>query len=135
MTRHPDESWDDFHERCEHMGELARDREWSRQTQPSTESKPMAMLGDYLLKLLERCSDQQFGQDAIQFGLTVGLIELTYNLERDCRLIMGEPGRPETGRYDSLCEAWRRECAETSRQLLLSYEEAGLVQASVKEAA
>lgn len=88
----------------------------------------MAMMGDYILQILERCSDQQFGQDAIQFGITLGLITLTYDLETDLRTIMGEPGRPETGKYDALCEAWRRECAENNEHLVESYIESGLME-------
>jgi hypothetical protein len=33
-------------------------------------------------------------------------IQLSYDLETDLRNIMGEPGKPETGRYDEFCQAF-----------------------------
>lgn len=134
MKRHPYESSDHYAERLAEMADRSHDH---HSTQPSL----AMMTGDYLMKLLERCSDEQFGQDAVDFGITVGMVKLSYHLETDLRLIMGEPGQPETGMYDRLCEAWRRECAETHERLMNSYAEAGVFEfiqrapTPVKEAA
>lgn len=100
----------------------------SQQPARNPQSKPMSMMGDYLLKLLERCSDEQFGQDAVQFGITSGAIQLTYRLEADLRLIMGEPGKPETGKYDELCANWREVCRDNNEQLVESYIESGIME-------
>jgi len=49
-----------------------------------------------------------FGQEAVEWAILSGLITLTYDLEQDLRLIMGEPGKPETGAYPSIVEAFQR---------------------------
>lgn len=124
MRRNPYESPDDYAERCAELADRSHDHHSQLEIQNPQPATHMAMLGDYLLKLLERCSDEQFGQDAVDYGITLGMVKLTYHLETDLRLIMGEPGKPETGMYDRLCEAWRRECADTRERL--AYVEAGL---------
>ena len=68
----------------------------------------MGMMKNYLLELLHLCSEEQFGQDAVEWAITVGLVKLSYDLERDLRLIMGEPGKPETGSYSDVIEAYQR---------------------------
>jgi hypothetical protein len=68
----------------------------------------MGMMKNYLLTLLHQCSEHQFGQDAIEWGIASGFVKLTYDLETDLRLIMGEPGQPETGCYSELVEAFQR---------------------------
>lgn len=88
----------------------------------------MGMMKNYILELLHRCSDEKFGQDAIEHGITFGLVKLTYDMETDVRAIVGEPGKPETGCYDQLCEAWRRVCADHHEQLIQSYIEAGVLE-------
>ncbi len=72
----------------------------------------MGMMKNYLLNLLALCSEEQFGQDAVEWGINTGQVPLTYNLEQDLRTIMGEPGRPDTGKYDDLCEHYRRTCRQ-----------------------
>ena len=42
---------------------------------------------NYLLTLLQHCSEEQFGQDAIEHAILNGALELTYNLETDCHQI------------------------------------------------
>jgi len=66
------------------------------------------MIKQYLLELLHLCSDQQFGQDAVEWAILTGRIRLTFDKERDLRLIMGEPGNPEGGRYSDIVEAYQR---------------------------
>lgn len=68
----------------------------------------MGMMKQYLLNLITSCSDEQFGQDAVEWAIMKGHIQLTYNLDADLRLIMGEPGKPETGAYPSIVEAFQR---------------------------
>src|SRR5436309_5571807 len=63
------------------------------------QTTPMGMMKNYMLELLHRCSDQQLGQDAVEWAVVSGRIRLSYNLEADLRLIMGEPGKPETGKF------------------------------------
>jgi hypothetical protein len=41
---------------------------------------------------------------------------------------MGEPGKPETGRYDEFCQAWRRACTENETALVESYSGSGLLE-------
>ena len=54
------------------------------------------MMKQYLLKLLHQCSEEQFGQDAIEWALVSGRVRLTYDLESDTRAIMS--------RYDEIIE-------------------------------
>ena len=49
---------------------------------------------DYLLKLLELCSDENFGQEAVEYAIFSGQLKLTCDLQTDLQTIMGEPGRP-----------------------------------------
>ena len=67
----------------------------------------MGMMKNYVVHLLHLCSDQQFGQDAVEWAIGTGYIQLTYDLNHDLRLIMGEPGKPDTGKYDGICDAYR----------------------------
>jgi len=60
----------------------------------------MGMMKNYLLKLLEQCSEEQFGQDAIEWAVSSGLVRLTYDLDRDVRESMS--------RYDEIIESYRR---------------------------
>ena len=55
---------------------------------------------NYLLTLLQQCSEEQFGQDAIEWAIVTGLVRLSYELEADVRSIML--------RYDEIIEAYRR---------------------------
>jgi len=89
------------------------DRPSVRQTNEEIEREyTMGQMKNYLLRVLENCSDEQFGQDAVEWAITSGYIHLTYDLDTDLRQIMGEPGKPETGEYDAICEAYRRTLAD-----------------------
>ena len=35
---------------------------------------------------------------------------------------MGEPGKPETGQYEAICDAWRRTCRDHEAALVESYQ-------------
>ncbi len=87
----------------------------------------MGQIKNYLLRLQELCSDQQFGQDAVEWAVLSGWFKPTYHLEADLRRIFapaednleirkaGALGKPET-LYDQMCEAWRRRCRELDEQ-------------------
>ena len=57
------------------------------------------MMKNYILKLLQQCSEEKFGQDAIEWAVVSGQVRLTYDLERDVRESMS--------RYDEIIEAYR----------------------------
>lgn len=58
------------------------------------------MMKNYVLTLLQQCSEKQFGQDAIEWAIVTGLVRLSYDLDADVRSIMS--------RYDEIIEAYRR---------------------------
>ena len=70
----------------------------------------MGCMKNYLLTVLEQCSSEKFGQDAIEWAIVSGHIKLTYQLDTDVRAIMGEGG----GNYDRLIEAYRRTIRNTA---------------------
>jgi len=82
------------------------------QAEPAGAANFMGMLKNYLIGLVGLCSEEAFGQDAVGWAIETGLVQLTYDLDQDLRLIMGEPGRPATGRYDEIIEAYHRYLAE-----------------------
>jgi hypothetical protein len=67
----------------------------------------MGMMKNYLLKLQEQCSVQQFGQDAIEWAVISGWIKLTYHLDDDVRIIMDQ--------YDNLIDAYRQRESELAQ--------------------
>ncbi len=71
----------------------------------------MGMIKNYLLNLLQQCSEESFGQDAIEWAIMSGLVRLTYNLDQDIRECMS--------RYDEIIEAYRKyrhSLVETTRK-------------------
>jgi len=67
------------------------------------------MMKNYLLTLLQQCSEEQFGQDAIEWAIGAGLVRLSYELDADVRSIML--------RYDEIIEAYRRSVAQAKEEL------------------
>jgi hypothetical protein len=59
----------------------------------------MGMIKNYLLTLLQQCSEEQFGQDVIQWAIESGRVHISYDLDSDIRSIMS--------RYDELIETYR----------------------------
>ncbi len=59
----------------------------------------MGMMKNYLLSLLHQCSEEKFGQDAIEWAVVSGLVRLTYDLDRDIREVMPK--------YDEIIEGYR----------------------------
>jgi hypothetical protein len=66
----------------------------------------MGMIKNYLLRLLEQCSEERFGQDAIEWAIFSGLVRLSYELDADVHAIMP--------RYDEIIEAYRRSLAQSN---------------------
>jgi hypothetical protein len=81
------------------------DTERSKQT-----IKPMGMMKNYLLKLLEKCSDEAFGQDAVEWAIVSGWVKLTYHLNDDVQTIRSQ--------YDQLAAAYRQRVSELTEQSL-----------------
>jgi hypothetical protein len=69
----------------------------------------MGMMKNYLLTLLQQCSEEQFGQDAIEWAIVTGLVRLTYDLDRDVHESMS--------RYDEIIEAYRRSLAQAKDEV------------------
>ncbi len=69
----------------------------------------MGMMKNYLLNLLQQCSEEQFGQDAIEWAIVTGLVRLSYNLEGDIRETMS--------RYDEIIEAYRHSLAQRKEEV------------------
>jgi|SRR6516165_10327522 hypothetical protein len=65
----------------------------------------MGMMKNYLLNLLQQCSEEKFGQDAIEWAVVSGLVRPTYDLDRDIRTCMT--------RYDEIIEGYRLALAKT----------------------
>jgi hypothetical protein len=70
----------------------------------------MGMTKNYLLKVLELCSEEKFGQDAIEWAIVSGLVPLSYDLDQDIREIMS--------RYDQIIEGYRQSMARPTHQSL-----------------
>lgn len=66
----------------------------------------MGMMKNYLLNLLQQCSEEKFGQDAIEWAIVSGRVRLTYGLDRDIRQTMS--------RYDEIIEAYRVALAQVA---------------------
>ncbi|MDE2102888.1 MAG: hypothetical protein KGL39_36930 [Patescibacteria group bacterium] len=84
----------------------------------------MGAMKNYLLTLLQHCSEEKFGQDAIEWAVFNGHVTLTYNLEADTKTVMGEGG----ANYDKIIEAYRRAEAEHGAALLDIYHASGLME-------
>ena len=72
----------------------------------------MGAMKHYLNDVICACSDEQFGQDAIEYAVRKGLIDLTYDFETDVRIILS--------RYDEIADAYRRELVEQADRLVHS---------------
>ena len=67
----------------------------------------MGMMKNYLLNVLQQCSEEQFGQDAVEWAIVSGLVHTTYDLDRDVHEIMS--------RYDEIIERYRRSLAQAAQ--------------------
>ncbi len=64
----------------------------------------MGMLKNYVLNVLQHCSEEQFGQDAIEWAIESGFVTLSYQLDQDVRNIMSK--------YDAIIEGYRKATAQ-----------------------
>jgi len=107
----------------------------------------MGAMKNYLLTLLENCSEEKFGQDAVEWAIVCGHVQLTYDLDTDLRLIM-DPVSPQSKvqspqsdddsglktadcgltRYDQIIEAYQRHCREQRDALVELYQSTGLLE-------
>ena len=85
---------------------------------------------NYLLTVLEKCSDESFGQEAIEWAIVSGHVKLTYDLDADVRAIMGSVPDGQAGEtnYDRIIEAYRRTTAEHGEALVELYHASGLME-------
>jgi hypothetical protein len=67
----------------------------------------MSTLDRYVNHLVCQCSEESFGQMAVDWFITSGQIDLTYIMQDDLLKIMGQPGKPETGLYDTIIDAYQ----------------------------
>lgn len=95
----------------------------------------MGCMKNYLLTVLENCSEEKFGQEAIEWAIVTGRITLTYNLTTDVKAIMGDcvtattaDGPSGQTGYDRIIEAYRRECQEHGDALVQLYHTSGLLE-------
>ena len=68
----------------------------------------MGMMKNYLLNLLQQCSEEKFGQDAIEWAIVSGRVRLTYDLDQDIRESMS--------RYDEIIEGYRQSLAQDTQR-------------------
>lgn len=100
---------------------------------------------NYLLTILQQCSDEAAGQDAVEHAIMSGALKLTYNLPTDLHQIFDQhsaccdaPPLGETcnsagtcrhcrdhttftRRYDEFIAAYRQQCSENEAVLVDSY--------------
>jgi hypothetical protein len=94
----------------------------------------MGCMKNYLLTVLEHCSTEKFGQEAVEWAIVTGRVTLTYNLDADVKTIMGCVPHGQGGRdavttnYDRIIEAYRRECQEHGGALVQLYHASGLME-------
>lgn len=93
----------------------------------------MGMTKNYLLKVLENCSENQFGQDTVEWAIISGRLRLAGDLQTDLRAIMGEPGEPPV-KYDELIEAYRRVCADNEAAMMDAFAQSGLLEEILRPA-
>ena len=75
----------------------------------------------YLEKLVEQCSDQRFGQDAVQWAVMMDLVTISWtDIEADARLLMAQ--------YDAICDAYQNDCRRNQALLAEAYRDSGLLE-------
>lgn len=107
---------------------------------------------NYLLTVLQNCSEEQFGQEAVEHAIVSGALQLTYNLPTDLHQIFDQrsaccdaPPQGETcngaatcrqcrdhttftRRYDEFIAAYRQHSSDHEAALMQSYESSGLLE-------
>jgi len=87
----------------------------------------MGMTKNYILKVLENCSEHDFGQQAIEWAIGTGRVQLTGDLQTDLRAIMGEPGQPPE-KYDEIIEAYRQAIDQVNAAAMAALTNSGLLE-------
>ncbi len=99
-----DAAFDIYHDDPEYGRHLARVlRNDPPRQNPSTELQKdttMGMMKNYFLNLLQQCSEEQFGQEVVEWAIVSGVVKLSYNLDQDVQTVMGQ--------YDALIDAYRK---------------------------
>ncbi len=116
----------------------------------------MGLTKDYLLQIQQGCSEELFGQEAIEWAVYAGRVKLTGDLQTDLTLIMGAPNIcpgcqhlevPDSlkcdecgidlhpnprGQYDDLIEAYRAATRDHGRSLAAVYRATGFLDEILK---
>lgn len=110
----------------------------------------MGTMKNYLLTLLQQCSEEKTGQDAIEHAIVTGALKLTYNFQTDIHQIFDQRSsccdapvladghhskcrqcnQPATfaTRYDEFIEVYQRKCREQGDALVQLYHASGLME-------
>jgi hypothetical protein len=112
----------------------------------------MGAMKNYLLTVLQNCSEEPFGQEAVEHAIVSGALQFTYNLETDLHQIFDQrsaccdaPPLGETHnhaelcrqcrnhttfstRYDGFIVAYRQHSSDHEAALMQSYESSGLLE-------
>ena len=107
---------------------------------------------NYLLTVLQNCSEEPFGQEAVEHAIVSGALQLTYDLPTDLHQIFDQrsaccdaPPLGEThnhaglcrqcrnhttfsARYDGFIVAYRQHSSDHEAALMQSYESSGLLE-------
>ena len=80
----------------------------------------MGLTKNYLLTVLENCSEENFGQDAVEWAIVAGHVALTGDLQTDLKTIMGPvaDGLPDETNYDRIIVAYRKARANLHDQTM-----------------
>ena len=86
-------------------------------------STNMGCIKHYVGNLVCLCSDERFGQEAVETAIFNGRVLLTYKLEQDLELIMGPASLPakEPRLYDQLVEEYQAEVRRNLQALTPTY--------------
>jgi hypothetical protein len=74
----------------------------------------MGVMKNYLNNVICACSDEHFGQDAVEYAVQMGLVKLSGDLEADVKTIVSQ--------YDDICAAYQAQLNRNQAELMTSYE-------------
>jgi hypothetical protein len=87
----------------------------------------MSAIKNYYLTLLEHCSEERFGQEAVEWAILTGRIKPTCNLPDDLTAIFTADDGGNTP-YDLAVEGYQRQCQEHGDALVQLYRATGLLE-------
>lgn len=86
------------------------------------------MIKRYVENFITQCSDQKFGQDAVEWAILQGRLTLTFHLATDLAAVHAPlpaeaqtPGEKPLTRYDQLIEEFQLETRGQVELLMASY--------------